>query len=65
MVKKEVETLKDLQAFIEFAIKNHRKKRVTFSWTLVDLAHDIGGTVREDKCFVPRTRGYAERMAKA
>lgn len=60
--KKEVEFLKDIRAFIEWAIIN--KNSVSFWTVLATLAHDARGLFdyKTDKFFLPRTSGYLKRQ---
>lgn len=60
MNKKEAKVLRDLQAFIGWAIES---KQSYFS-VLGTIGHDVSGLFNaDDKLFLPRTSGYAERVA--
>lgn len=59
MRQKEIRMLKDMQAFITFAIeKSEEHDHITLGWTLSTLGHDIWGTINNERGFVPRTKGY-------
>lgn len=48
--------LKDMAAFIVFGLNNG----MTFDSVLGSLSHDIGGIVRKERCFLPRSNGFAK-----
>jgi len=58
MKTKEIEVLEDMKNFISFGI-NFKKD---YLWILGNLAHDIGGIMKEEKCFSPRSKGYKKFM---
>jgi hypothetical protein len=59
MEKQEIKALKDITAFIEFAIE----KELPFITTLLNVGHDVHGLVDgiNDPMFLPRTHGYSDR----
>lgn len=46
----------DMAGWIQFA----EEKGITPEQICVNLMHDIGGIMRGDECFLPRTNGYAK-----
>jgi hypothetical protein len=56
-------TLRDLAGYIEWARTEGKAPQgrpiVSFMEVLVTLAHDVGGTLRNEPCFCPRSSGYA------
>lgn len=64
MTDEQKAALLDLAAFAKWAAEN--PDAITFTGALGTIGHDIRGLFDEDdKMFLPRTSGYAERMAKA
>jgi len=62
MSRKEVETLLDMEAYIKYAVK--MRDKVSFMEVLSVIAHDVGGLIREEDCFLPRTHGYLYKIDK-
>jgi hypothetical protein len=61
MIKPEEKiVLQDLKAFLEFALENE----LPLLEVLSTIGHDVRGIIMRDKCFLPRTAGYAERINK-
>jgi hypothetical protein len=56
MNEDQIEILRDMQGFIEFAIK----EGMDMNSVMITLGHDIGGIMRNDKWMSPRTSGYAK-----
>jgi hypothetical protein len=56
MKNKDKIILADFKGFIDWSIKNN----TSLVYVLANLAHDIGGILKKDKCFSPRTGGYRE-----
>lgn len=48
--------IKDLYGYLQVTTKKGESAEVI----LATLAHDIGGIVRQEPCFLPRTHGYAK-----
>jgi len=69
MSEAELELLRDMQAFIEFAIRNG----LSFAMVLSVLGHDINGLVRHranldearSQGFYPKAEGYSKYTAEA
>ena len=55
MSKEEIKTLRDMQAFLDYAVETNRWD---FETVLAHLHHDITKTYHEEPHFVPRTSGY-------
>ncbi len=70
MTKKEVKkltpmeemVLTDMAAFIQWSIKNFSEHSLSFESILANLNHDIRGIAADDPYFLPRTRGYYQRI---
>lgn len=62
MNDEEKKAIEDMRAFLDFALLH--AEDVTFFSVLSTIGHDVNGLFNEDKLFLPRTHGYAERMAK-
>lgn len=62
MSEKQVDTLRDMQGWIEFCIENG----ISFFAAVSTLAHDVNGilTSQEAKWFLPKTHGYARIVAE-
>ena len=66
MTEKEISFLRDLQAFIEFSIRNG----LGFPLTLGTIGHDVNNLLRGEQfydpgnptqpCFTPKVKGYAK-----
>ena len=52
--------LKDMVAFINYGLEDGKD----FGWILSNLGHDVGGLVRQERNFLPRSDGYTAIMAK-
>lgn len=64
LTDKERAQLEDMAAFIQFQLDQDKvpESDVSFNNTLMHVSHDIGGLIRKDRCFLPRTDGYADLM---
>jgi hypothetical protein len=47
--------LRDLMAFIDYGIRED----MDLGLVLATVAHDVGGILRNDKCFLPRSHDYS------
>lgn len=54
MTAKQIELLTDLAGLILWAILTKQ----SWMWVLVQISHDLGGWIREDKLQLPRSTGY-------
>jgi hypothetical protein len=54
--------LDDMAAFIEWA-ENYDVAERSAVWVATQLAHDVQGIFAQERCFVPRTSGYARTLA--
>ena len=54
----EVDEIKDLTAFIDWA----RQHKQTPGWISAQLIHDIEGIRERKECFSPRTAGYHQKV---
>ena len=57
MTEQQVKVLEGFRAFIKWSIACDRD----FYFVLGNLSHDIGGLIREDEGFCPRTAGYVAK----
>jgi hypothetical protein len=58
MTNREKAQLEDIRAFIAYGLEDD----IMFEKVLLHINHDLGGLIRRDECFVPRTKGYVEIM---
>jgi hypothetical protein len=58
MTNREKAQLEDIRAFIAYGLEDD----IRFEEILLNINHDLGGLIRRDKCFVPRTMGYVDVM---
>lgn len=61
MTKAERKVLLDLKAYIEFEL--NADKEDAFDRAMFTLMHDVGGIIREERCFLPRTHDYSKKVA--
>ena len=61
MTSKQKAQLKDMQAYLQFILD----RDMSFTAALGNLGHDIGGLIRKEECFLPRTDGYHKMMEGA
>jgi hypothetical protein len=50
--------VKDLGCFIEY----FKRKGKNPIWICANVYHDMSGTATNDKCFLPRSNGFAEKL---
>ena len=58
MTDKERAQLTDMKAFIQYGLDESKD----FKWVLSNLGHDVGGLIREERNFLPRSDGYGQMM---
>ena len=61
MRNKEAKILRDMEAFIRYALLSERFK---FTEVLFTLGHDVSGILNKDKCFLPRTHNYEQKLGE-
>jgi len=63
-VKKQEKTiLRDIQGFIQFVLDGKAPCRGNaYFWCISNITHDLGGLMREEDCFSPRTSGYSKHI---
>lgn len=58
MKSKERQLLEDIAAFIELQLAG--RNSIDYPMIVTTIAHDIGGVLRDERCFSPRVSGYAD-----
>jgi hypothetical protein len=53
------EQVTDLACFIEY----FRRRGKNVIWIAANVYHDIAGAVNDEKCFLPRSNGFAAKLA--